>query len=71
MRALRWSVVVDDPDRWTPERRLAADIWTEHDGGWYGAGYDDWVVAGLADAMRKAGEAFIAANPDLFRGGLT
>lgn len=60
---LRWSVVAEDSDHWTPASIEAC----ERDDP---ASEADWVVDGLREAMQKAGNAYIEANPDLFRGEL-
>lgn len=61
-RDLRFGVVVEDTDHWTPEHLAAAEK--------AGDGYDDWVAAQLEDVMREAGQDFIDNHPDLFRGEL-
>lgn len=63
MRELRWSVTVDDSERWTAEHLAACE---EDDPG----SYDDWALEGLREAMEAAGNDYIKANPDLFRGEL-
>jgi hypothetical protein len=64
MRQLRFGVTVEDVDHWTAEHRAQAE--TSGDGGTY----DDWAAEQLEQAMHEAGNAFIAAHHDLFRGDL-
>ena len=64
IRTLTFGVTVEDSDHWNPADRAAAE---QEDGGTY----DDWAVEGLETAMHDAGQAYIAAHRDLFRGDLT
>jgi hypothetical protein len=57
---LRFGILIEDPSHWTPEHHMAA-VAANADN------YDDWVRSQIEDVMRKAGEAFIAQHPDLFR----
>lgn len=59
-RRLEFGATVEDPEHWSAEHLAAA----EADPGGF---YDDWVVEQMEAVMRDAGNAFIAANPDLFR----
>jgi hypothetical protein len=62
MRELRWSVIVDDTQHWTPEHLAACER--------QDADFDDFAVAGLLEAMQAAGLKYMEAHPDLFRGDL-
>lgn len=57
---LSWSVLVADSDRWTPEQRAAADADE------MSLGYDGYAAGLVAEAMREAGEAVMAAHPEMF-----
>lgn len=62
-RDLGFAVIVEDVDHWSAEHRAAAEA--DPDGS-----YDDWVADQLREVMLRAGNEFIAARPDLFRGDL-
>jgi len=66
-RTLFFTVGIADHEKWTPEHKAACaaamgrdpeELWTP----------DDWVTRELSEAMRTAGEKFIAEHPDLFKG---
>lgn len=64
-RAMTFGLTVEDYEHWTAEHLQACEA--------AGASsYDGWVFEQLYDVMFAAGNAFIAAHPDLFRtDGLT
>lgn len=61
MRTLHFSVIVEDHEHWTKEHSDKCDADDPES-------YDDWVVAQINEVMIKAGDDFIKAHPDLFRG---
>lgn len=65
LRTIQWSVLVADPDTWTPAHRDAANASSD------GGGYDDWVTDQLTEVMHAAGQRWIAEHPDLIVGDLT
>lgn len=56
LMTLHFSFIVDDPARWDEANKIAGDD------------DPDWVVAQINEVMIKAGDDFIKAHPDLFRG---
>jgi hypothetical protein len=57
---ISFGVTVEDHEHWSPEHLTAAEADP-------GGSYDEWVSGQLYEVMRKAGNAFIGAYPDLFR----
>lgn len=55
MHSMRFGVTTSDSDQWTPEHRIEYEA------------DEDMVMSRLHEIMAKAGDAFIKANPDLFR----
>jgi len=53
-----FSVTIRDSQHWTPENLEAAKDCTD---------YDDWAANRLEEVMRAAGQAFVDANPDVYR----
>lgn len=60
---LEWGVTVEDAEHWTEAQREACALDDP-------TTYEDWVLPPLQRAMEAAGNAYIAAHPDLFRGDL-
>lgn len=60
-RELRFHVIVEDVDRWTHQQAVDA-------GRCCGIG-DDHAVHMLDEAMREAGNRFIAEHPEMFSSG--
>ena len=58
--SLRFGLVLNDSDKWTPEHVAAADADPCES-------YDDWVTDQLSEMMCAAALEFMQANPDLFR----
>lgn len=61
---LEWSVIVQDPEHWTPERVKAAHDDAET------VSYEGFAVRGLQETMAAAGQAYIDAYSDMFAGDL-
>lgn len=63
LRRLDFAATTRDVEHWPPGWKAAAEA--------SGDDYHDWVFGRLEDAMRKAGQDFIDAHPDLFACELT
>lgn len=61
IRELHFAITVADSSHWDRDHIDAA----ENDAIARGS-YDDWAIARLDEAMRKAGNQFIRENDDLF-----
>lgn len=59
---LTFGVVINDPEKWTPEHLAAAEADRED--------CDDWAMNGVSNVMRVAGDEFMRLNPDLFKVGM-
>lgn len=68
LRRLDFSVAVRDSEHWSAEH--LAECLADERADPNSFGYDDWAIAPLERVMEDAGNAYIAAHRDLFRGDL-